>query len=320
MRVCDELPVPAAEKFPQLTFRTFVISLERAVERRAHIHALMKRLGIDAEIVDAVDGRRLTTQHLARYDAKAAMQVYGCDLSPNEIACFNSHLGILERMIAEGVKTALIFEDDIDCDVDIAAAAAQLCALPDGAWSLVRLETLKPILANPRQRRAIGKRIAMIGSRRLDRVATGVLGAGAYLVRRRAAEAILRHSQRFFMPYDQMLDRYWENGIAPTLLRPAPARQLEAFESVIGERGLAVQRMSLSTRLWRRWRRAADSFNKRMFWVALMAPPAGRVLAAMGVKSADVALNSPAVARLKSETEIEADNRLATNQARSVEN
>jgi glycosyl transferase family 25 len=287
-------PFPQHRPAPRAApaFRTFVISLARAHERRAHIRQLIDRLGLDAEIVDAVDGSVLTTTQLTRYDAVAARRVYGCEMSPGEIACCLSHFSIFERMIAGGVDAALVFEDDIDCEPDIAFLASQLCALPADTWSLVRLETLKPSVAIPQSRRAAGRRIARVAGRDLDRIGVNILGAGAYLIRRPAAEAMLAHGRHIFMPFDQMLDRYWENGIAPMIVRPPPARQAARFGSIIGARGRATKSVDLGTILARRRQRAIDSFDKRMFWIALKVPTAGAMLRALGVAAAWVALAS----------------------------
>ena len=48
---------------------------------------------------------------------------------------------------------------------------------------------------------------------------------------------MLTYGRRISRPIDQTLDRYWENGIVPYVVRPFPVRQHPAFKSEIGVRG-----------------------------------------------------------------------------------
>ncbi len=52
----------------QPPLKVFVISLDRAVDRRAHMEGLLSELGLEAEFVSAVDGRALTDVDRGQYD------------------------------------------------------------------------------------------------------------------------------------------------------------------------------------------------------------------------------------------------------------
>jgi GR25 family glycosyltransferase involved in LPS biosynthesis len=64
----------------------YVISLDRAPERRAHMRAQMARLGLAHEIVTAVDGREPIEGLERLYDRPRRLRAYGSDLTPAEIA------------------------------------------------------------------------------------------------------------------------------------------------------------------------------------------------------------------------------------------
>src|SRR5262249_53330006 len=98
------------------------------------------------------------------------------------------------------------------------------------------------------------------------RLRTHVLGVGAYLVQRRGAERLLDYGRRIFLPIDQAMDRYWENGIVPYVVRPFPVQQREEFGSSTGVRPPMRRNLqSLRQRSRRRLQRALDGVNKRLF-------------------------------------------------------
>jgi hypothetical protein len=79
---------------------------------------------------------------------------------------------------------------------------------------------------------------------------------------------MLARSRHIFMPIDQTMDRYWENGIAPYVLRPLPVWHEGVLPSEIGKRGRAAAappgKLDLLTR---RAQRLIDGLNKRLFWL-----------------------------------------------------
>src|SRR5262249_21121760 len=118
----------------QQSLQVFVISLERAIERREHMKSLLARLGFTANIISAVDGRTLTRDQRIRYSSERAQRVYGCEMSDNEIACYLSHLSIYSRMLEQRIDTALVLEDDISCVADLKPIVDEVLALPAGSW------------------------------------------------------------------------------------------------------------------------------------------------------------------------------------------
>ena len=243
----------------------FVINLARSTQRRARMQERLAAIGLAGQFVTATDGTRLSAAELARYDAHRARRVYGSEMSAGEIACCLSHLAVLARIRDQALPAALVLEDDVIFAPGFAALLHDLCALPDRPWQVVRLNVLKgPVLA-PRTRRDHGREIARLGGFGLYRVGRNPLGAGAYLVTAEGAAAILRHADPIFAPFDHMLDRFWENGILPYVVRPCPVWQDQSLGSEIGLRGTRRYTTTLLGAARRHWQRVTDSVNKRLF-------------------------------------------------------
>lgn len=249
-----------------LAIPVFVINLERDVERRAAMEQSLARLGIAAEFVAAVDGKALGEAAFARYDRARCLRTYGVDMLPSEIGCYLSHFGLFERMVADNIPRALILEDDVTFTEDFAAVVEGLVGLPDVDWHIIRLTTLRPKVAHPAKPKFTGRKLASpLPGYDLFRLHTHVLGAGAYLISLDGARAMIGYGGKFFMPIDHTMDRYWENGIAPLVVRPFPAHQREDIASSIGARDPRRRDAApLPARLVRRAQRLCDSFAKRL--------------------------------------------------------
>ena len=246
---------------------TFVINLARDTERRRHMTDLLAALGLEAEFVSAVDGRRLTAAERAAYDRVRALRIYGVEMMDTEIACCLSHYNVYRRMIDEGIATALVMEDDVRVDATFPRVLQDILAAGLTDWMVVRFDTKRTQLQQPPSAKFRGTRVAELpGGGALYRLRTHVLGTGAYLIRREGAARMLAYGGRIFMPIDQTMDRFWENGIVPYVVRPFPVLQNEDFGSSTGIR--PPDRRSVQpapVRLLRRLQRVVDSVRKRAF-------------------------------------------------------
>lgn len=103
---CAAEPRRAGGRTERLTI--FVISLARAEQRRARISRELTALGLDFEIVDAVDATsRVPAEFEHQIDRAANPQ-----LSEPEYGCALSHALLYRRIVAEGIEHSLIMEDD----------------------------------------------------------------------------------------------------------------------------------------------------------------------------------------------------------------
>lgn len=246
----------------------FVINLARDHARRDHMTASLARLGLHAEFVTAVDGRQaLPPAYKAAYDPARALRTYGVPMWETEIACFFSHRNLFDRMVRDEIEAALVLEDDIHMDPSLPGVVRDLMASPFQDWLVVRLDSKRTQLHQPPNDRCRGTQVAALpGGGTLHRLGTHVLGTGAYLIRREGARRMLAYSQRIFMPIDHTMDRFWENGIQPYVVRPFPVLQTHDFGSSTGvskpDRRVG---QPAGVRMRRRAQRAWDGVRKRIF-------------------------------------------------------
>lgn len=247
--------------------RAFVINLVHDVERRAHMEKQLSTLGLDAEFVPAVDGRSLDAEALVAYDRTRCLRVYGVEMMPNEIGCYVSHYRLYERMVREGIAVALIMEDDLEIDPRFPRALAALLEEERPPWHIVRFETQRGRVAAPKSRKDRGTLVRPLGETELFQLKIHVLGLGAYLIRLDGARRMVAFGRRIFMPIDQAMDRFWENGIEPYFVRPQLVRQRPTLASRIGTRDYSRRTdVPAWAKVARRCQRIMDSINKRLYW------------------------------------------------------
>lgn len=94
--------------------KTFVINLQRAVERKKHMQRQLNRFSfLDAEFIDAVDGKQFSADVAkSLFDYDSFYKLYGRDPSLAEIGCTFSHIKCYKKLIDSEEKAALILEDD----------------------------------------------------------------------------------------------------------------------------------------------------------------------------------------------------------------
>lgn len=252
-----------------MSLPVYVLNLPDHVERRALVEAELARVGLAAEFVAGVDGAALSSDDMARYDARRCRAIYGVDMLPSEIGCYLGHERILRRFLEDGHEAALVLEDDIRLDDDLAEVLEALVASPR-PWLVARLAgTRHRQIAAEVARRPVYRRLG--DQRTLHRINTHPLGGYGYVLTRAGAERILAYGQRIFLPWDHALDRYWDNGIEPWVVYPFPVGHRNETPSIIGDRDPRRRYDLGGAALWRRrlnrWR---DGVAKR--WYAIRHP------------------------------------------------
>jgi glycosyl transferase family 25 len=97
----------------------FVINLPQQADRRESILTQLSSIGIEAEIVQAVDGRKLSAEAIAAQHNESAAKTGGRrGMTHGEIGCALSHQSVYRRMIERGLPWAVIIEDDAQLEAD----------------------------------------------------------------------------------------------------------------------------------------------------------------------------------------------------------
>ena len=194
----------------------FVISLERASDRRATIRRHLDATGASYEIINAVDGRALDLTQLAdRLNPEKYRIKYGRKFTPGEIGCYLSHYNLWQRIVEQGIDCAVILEDDTVLDEDFFEVVSSLPGL-EWQWEL--------ILLSSHNRKAERVLCDLANRRRLIRHKRRAWGAVAYVIRRPAAEKLLDYCYEIRAGIDESYSEYWKNNVAVYLVDPPPAR------------------------------------------------------------------------------------------------
>jgi glycosyl transferase, family 25 len=182
----------------------FMINLERSAERRARALAAFEAVGVSLILHNAIDGRASDLTKARRYARDTRIARYGADLYSNEIACYLSHLSVMERCLQDGIEGAVILEDDVTPTPRFAETVDQLSRAP-GTFEFVRLYGL-------RKRRA--ERVCAL-AQGVDLVwpTHGLCGAQGYYLNAEAMQKILKFGGEITLPYDVMLDQHWRTGL-----------------------------------------------------------------------------------------------------------
>jgi glycosyl transferase family 25 len=101
----------------------YVINLARSADRRAHIIAELKKANIDYEMVVGVDGLDLDMQDRTTIDPSLFTR---SAWSEGMAGCALSHLRVYQKMIEDGLDTALVLEDDVTLPGDLGNLADAL--------------------------------------------------------------------------------------------------------------------------------------------------------------------------------------------------
>ncbi|WP_309083169.1 glycosyltransferase family 25 protein [Chelativorans sp.] len=174
--------------------KLFVINLDRQPERLRRMARMLEGMGLSFSRVSAVDGAQLSEEAIGRWCGHAS---FGA-MRPGAVACFLSHRECWRRVVDEGLPLAAVFEDDLHMADDAASLLANGDWVPEET-DIVKLETM-------RQPTRVDKSpFAVVGARRLHRLAGKHVGAGGYIVTRKGAEKLLAMSQTFNCPVDHFI-------------------------------------------------------------------------------------------------------------------
>jgi len=210
-----------------------VVSLARATDRRAFVSSWREEFGIDLEIIDAADGEHLSPDE-ARYSPLKSAYHVGRELTRGEVGCAVSHLRLYQRMVDERIEVAAVLEDDVKPRADVLALLDGLEQFPD-EWDVITLMSLYRS-AGPYP---IGG--GSFGGSQICAFRGRPTGTQGYVIRRRAAERLLRIGYPVRMPADELLYRRRPAGLSVFGVNP-PLLEVGNFASLLWEPGTALQK------------------------------------------------------------------------------
>lgn len=229
--------------------KIFVINMARATERRQAILRHLDDLGLEAEILPAIEGAKIERSTLGP----------GAEphLSAGEIGCYLSHLRFWQIVVERRLEHAIVLEDDVICDPAMMAVAEEIASrkLPVDA---VRLSALQPIRGHTIARLSDSHSIVLPNK--------NPSGTQGYMVSLHGAQHLLEALPVPKQPIDNALDAYWKHGLCVPVVSPSVVAEDTSIASTIGSRFGSTTPRSLRRHLLR----VAEA-ERRKFTVYLMA-------------------------------------------------
>lgn len=220
----------------------FVITLPRAIARKAQVARIVANCPVECQVIDAVDGKQLSPAELNDvYKPNLYNPRYPFKLGTGEVGCFLSHRKLWQRIVDENLSQALIVEDDIDFEPDLFSMALSFASehATDGDYVQFQVRPLTGELQT----------IVSNGEFRIVCPELVPLRTSAQLVTREAAARLLKATRHFDRPIDTFLQMHWLSGVRMTAVDPSPVEEIsrQIGGSMIG----AGRRVNLLKKLQR---------------------------------------------------------------------
>lgn len=235
--------------------KTFLINLDKDVERLAAASSQLNKIGVSFERVSAVVGKELPQEkQMKAYRHFRWWCAMGRPIRLGEIGCALSHYTIYKKMIDEGLDVACILEDDVIIGNGFVEQVEKVVKFVD----IVKPQVF--LLSNHTNGREVGEGICR---------SRGDRHAESYIITRPAAIALREENIPMVTPCD-FWDRWVKKGIIelfhvfPTVCYPNE----EAYSSnTAPSGGYNVKSMSLMVLIFHKIRRALGLIIDFMFLV-----------------------------------------------------
>jgi glycosyl transferase family 25 len=191
----------------------FVINLDRASARLAHIRQAFDSINLRFVRFSAVDGSRLTTSERSLVPPRQRSRSW----TAGELGCLLSHYRLWLTIAAETDRLATIFEDDILVDPSCKDVLAKL-EKSDARIDIVKLDTYSSQLVEVEP-----TPVADVVGLALFRLRSLHYGSGAYVISRDAAATLASRIAEFDEPVDHVLFGRHRASRGLTVLQAVPA-------------------------------------------------------------------------------------------------
>jgi glycosyl transferase family 25 len=205
----------------------YIINLERSPHRRRTMSEQFVKQSLPHFFFTAIDGQTLDLENCSNYEGALRRARFGYDLLPNEVGCYLSHVGGVQKAWDEGLDRVTIMEDDVELHDDFAAVYEACVALPENI-EMIRFSGLRE--------RPFIEIQKLVGDYKLTRPKHGLCGAQAYMLNRTGMRKLLDYGEQIVMQYDIMIDRFYDSGLKIFSVQPLPIVVDESVESDIGSR------------------------------------------------------------------------------------
>lgn len=212
----------------------FVINLERNQERMDIFKEHMHSLGLNFELIKAVDGSIQEQIDNSFYDERINKLSYHKKLNNGEIACALSHRKAWAKLVEDKLSCALILEDDALLNNDIQSILNKVKGTCE-YWDVIKL------YGGKKSKKMTSNYVDLHKNYKLgytSKVATSNL---AQIISYSGAKKLLNISEKFGVPCDVMMKDTWNNGLRVLAIEPYPVKDAETISEInqISDRGEA---------------------------------------------------------------------------------
>jgi len=217
--------------------KAHVINLARSPERRAHMLRELRKVGIEYEFVEGVDGRDVdlsdTSLVSPTWQGRSPFLV-------GAVGCALSHQKVWGKVLQDGAERALILEDDVILPADMNALVEAVAMRTEGAEAVLlhyfggsrpeqRLQLRGSSQLSPSRVLALPTDIGRLG------------GTGAYILTRDACQRMAKIMLPIRFPADDWAF-FCNEGAIDRLhcVAPMPVRINTGFRSTIGHYGTST--------------------------------------------------------------------------------
>lgn len=177
--------------------RTYLINLDRSLDRLNWFMRQAETLGLDVVRVPAIDGDTIPTSLIAKHDEISPR--YG-NLSPRVLGCFLSHVKVWQMIVDAGDQWAFVAEDDCHISNGIGKFLSSCDWIPDGI-DIVKAETVFVRV------KMLSRPVCEVNGRALRVLKSFHAGSGGYFLSISAAGKLLELAKQHCEPVDHFL--YW---------------------------------------------------------------------------------------------------------------
>lgn len=190
--------------------KILVLNLARSLDRRKRMMAMLDKLDVPYEFVEATDGNTLSAEDLAKYSEPLALKAEGRPLSKGEIGCALSHLKIYQRLLASEDECYLILEDDVDIGSKLIEIIKRRELFPKD-WEFINFMT---------DNRSIAFGESLLDEYRMTRFPGNVNRCSVNLVNRKGALRLTRIGYPVRLSADGLTGRIHSTGLIAYGVQP----------------------------------------------------------------------------------------------------
>ncbi|WP_319520416.1 glycosyltransferase family 25 protein [uncultured Martelella sp.] len=176
---------------------TFVINLDREVDRLSYIERMMAAREIRFTRIAATDARLICNEEMRALSAFPL--AFSREMTCGEIGCYLSHVCAWKKLLESDAPAAAVFEDDVELSGAARDVLADLENLLPPEIDIVKLETSRKPTEMARQAEV------RLGAYEVRQLVGCHIGSAGYVITRQGAEKMLERSAKLSVPIDAAL-------------------------------------------------------------------------------------------------------------------